>query len=81
MKSQDIAIVAVVAIVAAAGAFFLSSTLASNARGQEVEVVQPISAEFGSVDPKYFNAESVNPTVRVNPGPDSNDNPFNTPQE
>jgi len=78
MKQKDIAIIIVVAAVSAAVAWFAAGALftSGDAQKQEVEVVQPISSEFGSVDPRYFNEQSINPTPTVQVGNNNNTDPF-----
>lgn len=78
MKQKDIAIIIVVAAVSAGVAWFAAGALftSGDAQQQEVEVVQPISSEFGSVDQRYFNQQSINPTPTVQVGNNNNTDPF-----
>ena len=82
MKKKDIAPLIFVVIFSGVVSYFLSNLLISSPknRNQEVEVVDPISAEFPitSETPynKFFNKDSVNPTQKINIGDGSNDKPF-----
>jgi len=78
MKQKDIALIIVIAVISAGVAFFLSGFLftSGDAQQQKVEVVQPISSEFGSVDKRYFNEESIDPTPDVPVGDNNNPDPF-----
>lgn len=75
MKQQDIAIIIVVGVVGGVIAFFASGAL-FKAPQQQVEVVQAINSEFGSVDKRYFNEQSINPTPTVTVGDNNNTDPF-----
>lgn len=80
MKQQDIAILIVVAFVSAVISFLLSAKFISSKGEIEVESVTPITAEFKTPNPKYFNAQSVNPSALVEIGNSTNPNPFNGAQ-
>lgn len=45
-------------------------------RQLQVEVVQPISADFPEADKRYFNAESIDPTQPIQIGNSNNPDPF-----
>lgn len=79
MKQKDIALIIVVGFISAVFSVLLSNMLISPSknRQQEVEVVDPITAEFKKPDPRYFNKDSVNLTKRITIGEDGNDKPFN----
>lgn len=81
MKQKDIILIVVVVIISGALSFVLSKFLFSipNNRQTEVEVVQPISAEFPTPDTRYFNANSINPTRNISIGDNQNPQPFNDP--
>lgn len=79
MKQKDILLIVVVAIVAGAASFFLSNLLfkVPSAQETEVEVVQPITADFPQPDTRYFNATSIDPTKNIQIGDNQNPTPFN----
>jgi hypothetical protein len=79
MKQKDIAVIIVVAFFSAIASFLISSKLfvTPENRQQKAEVVDKISANFNSLDPKYFNENSINPTQSA--GLDTaNQTPFKT---
>ena len=78
MKKKDLILIIVVAVVAAFAAFFVSRLFltAPKQLQQEVEVVEPISAEFKSPDKRIFNNEAINPTRLIRIGENQNPNPF-----
>jgi len=77
MKQKDIVILAAVVV-----ASIVLSILASNAifkpstRSEKVEVVEPISADFPTPDPRFFNKRSVDPTQQIQIGGTTNNDPF-----
>lgn len=77
MKSKDIGLIAILGIISAALSIVLSSVLITDAdRQQEVETVEPISAEFRTPPEEYFNADAVNPTREIEIRQDPDSNPF-----
>lgn len=78
MKQQDILLVVVVGIFAGIFALVLSVTLLPSPDNlqQNVEVVEPISTEFGSPSEKYFHEDSINPTQLIDIDNNKNPNPF-----
>ncbi len=80
MKQKDIAVIIVVAFLSAIISFILSGRIFVTPanRQQPVEVVDKISTEFQLPDSRYFNANSINPTVLSQLGTDTNQNPFNS---
>ncbi|HSW75403.1 MAG TPA: hypothetical protein VLG16_06080 [Candidatus Saccharimonadales bacterium] len=79
MKQKDIALIIVIVFISAVASFFLSNLLFASPqnRQQEVEVVEPISANFPTPNSKYFNNQSINPTELIQIGNSTNPNPFN----
>lgn len=79
MKQKDIIIIAVVVIVSGVASYFISNLLfgAPSDLQTEVEVVEPITAEFSNPDKRYFNANSIDPTLTITIGNDQNTEPFN----
>lgn len=79
MKQKDVAMIIVIAFISAVVSFVVSNKLfvTPSNRAQQVEVVDPIQANFQNPDKKYFNASSIDPTQTSTIGNGSNDNPFN----
>ena len=79
MKQKDIALIIVIVFVTGVVAYFLSNLVVGKPgnQQQDVETVEPISAEFTAADKKYFNVESVNPTQTITIGDTPNPQPFN----
>lgn len=78
MKQKDILLIVVVAIISGAISLILSNMLfgTPEKKSQEVEVIDPISADFPQPNKEYFNIESENPAQPVEIGASSNPNPF-----
>lgn len=78
MKQKDLAMIILIAGVSAILAFFVSKMfIASDQKLQsEVEVVEPITAEFATPSNKYFNDQSLNPTRLIQIEENQNQNPF-----
>ncbi len=79
MKQKDIALIIVIVAVTGVVAYFLSNLVIGTPSNQQqnVETVEPITAEFQPHDKKYFNSESVNPTQTITIGDNPNPQPFN----
>lgn len=82
MKQKDIALIIIVVFFSAVLSLVLSNMLFSSPakRHQEVEVVQPISADFPNPDEHYFNKDAFDPTKTITIGQSANQDPFNSPQ-
>ena len=80
MKQKDVALIIVVAFLSAVISFFLTGKIFVTPanRQQPVEVVDKISTQFQLPDSRYFNANSINPTVQSQLGTDTNQTPFNS---
>ena len=78
MRQKDIAIIAAVAVLSAVLSLVLSRLMFAKPadRNQQVEVVQPISADFPQPDNRYFNAKSFDPTQPIVIGNGVNPEPF-----
>lgn len=78
MKQKDIAIIIVVVFVSGVLSYFISSALFASPESLEtkVEVVEPITADFPEPDERYFNTNSVNPTLTITIGDGQNQQPF-----
>lgn len=79
MKQKDIAMIILIAAVSGATSFAASHFLftAPKNRQQAVAVVDVITTEFTSPDPKFFNSQSVDPAKLIEVGSSNNSNPFN----
>lgn len=80
MKQKDIAIIVVVVFVSGILSYFISNAVfASPDKLQtEVEVVEPITADFPEPDTRYFSPNSINPTQTITIGDGQNQQPFQT---
>lgn len=79
MKTKDIGLIAVIVVISGTLSFVLSNLVIGSptSKPQEVEVVEAISADFKTPDPKYFNANSKNFTQIITIGDNPNPQPFN----
>lgn len=78
MKQKDIVIIIAVVFVSGLLSFFVSKALFTSPENlmTQVEVVQPITADFPEPDPRYFNEGSINPTQTITIGDGQNQQPF-----
>lgn len=79
MKQKDVALIILIAGISGAVSFAVSHfvfTTPKN-RQQPVAVVAPISTDFKTPDPQYFNGQSINPATVIQVGGNNNPNPFN----
>lgn len=79
MKQKDIAVIIAIAGFSAVIAFVVANAIFASPKNRqtEVQVVEPISAEFPAPDTRYFNQSSINATQTVEIGGNSNPKPFN----
>lgn len=79
MKQKDIALIIVIGAISAGISFAASQFIfgAPQNRQQTVAVVDPISTDFATPDPKFFNTYSINPSKLIEVGSSNNNNPFN----
>ena len=77
MKQQDIALIIVIAAISATISFVASDLIFVTPanRQQKVEVVDVITTSFQLPNAKYFNSNSVDPTLNTALG-GNNTNPF-----
>lgn len=72
MKRKDIMVIVGIAIVSAIFSYVISNALFGTQTDQskllEAPEVQPISDEFPTPDPVYFNPQSLNPTKNITIG-------------
>ena len=78
MKQKDIALILVIAFFGAILALVASNFIfgSPSARQEQVEVVEPISADFPTPDARYFNKNSIDPTQLIEIGNNHNSDPF-----
>lgn len=77
MKQQDIAVVIIIVFVAGMASFFLANKFFSPSTARRsAETVTAIDPTFTVPDKKYFSADSINPTLRIEIAPGDNKNPF-----
>jgi hypothetical protein len=79
MKQKDIALIIVIAFVSGVLSLLLSRFIFAppQNRHQQVEVVDTITSDFPTPDPRYFNPNAVDPTQLIRIGDSTNPNPFN----
>lgn len=80
MKQKDVALIIVVAFISAIASFLITGKLfvTPENRQQAVEVVDVITTDFKLPDSRYFNSDSIDPTVESQLGASTNQTPFNT---
>lgn len=78
MKQKDIALIVIIVIISAFISLFASKAIFAppKDRQQQVEVVQPITADFPKPDSHYFNSQSFDPTQTITIGGNVNPDPF-----
>lgn len=78
MKQKDILVIVLAVFLGGLISYFISSALfaAKADLTANVEIVDPISAEFNEPDKRYFNEKSINPTQQIVIGGDTNQQPF-----
>jgi hypothetical protein len=78
MKQKDIALLVVIIFISAIISLFVSKAIfgSPKSRTQQVEVIQPITADFPVPDTRYFNNSAFDPTQLITIGQNSNSNPF-----
>lgn len=82
MKQKDIALIAIIVFFSAIFSYFISNAIFASPknRQQQVEVVQPITADFPAPDSKYFNSNAIDPTQTITIGQNQNTDPFSASQ-
>jgi hypothetical protein len=77
MKQKDIVIIVAVmgvsALIAVVGSKFI---IKPADKKQQVEVVHAITTDFPIPDARYFNANSIDPTLPIQIGDNTNTDPF-----
>jgi hypothetical protein len=79
MKQKDLVLIIFVAVISAVLSYSASHFLFAppKDRQQQVAVVDSISTDFASPDPKFFNSQSIDPAKLIEVGNGNNSNPFN----
>lgn len=79
MKRKDLTLILVVVFVSTVIALLVSKVLITSPknRQEKVEIVEPLTAEFTQPDKRYFNEQSIDPTLIIKIGNDNNEQPFN----
>jgi hypothetical protein len=82
MKQKDLATILIVVFVSAVISLFVSKAIFASPknRQQQVEVIQPITADFPKPDEHYFNSQAFDPTKQITIGQNSNPDPFSGSQ-
>lgn len=82
MKRQDMGLIAIIVIVSAILSLVISNKIFASPknRKQQVEVVQPITADFTQPDDRYFNKDAFDPTRTITIGNNNNTDPFSGSQ-
>ena len=78
MKQKDIVLIVGIALFAGIISLVLSKIIfvAPANRQVSVQVVEPIGTSFNSPSSKYFNANSIDPTLNIQIGGNNNPAPF-----
>ena len=80
MNKKDLAVVLVVAIFSSVFSILVTSKflVSADSRQQKVEVVDKIATDFQLPDERFFNKDSLNPTVPGQVNTELNTEPFKT---
>jgi hypothetical protein len=78
MKKNDIALIVLIVSVSLVVSYFIVKAIVGDPKKQEVsaEVVEPITPNLVQPSNKIFNRDSINPTVVIQIGNPSNQQPF-----
>jgi hypothetical protein len=78
MKKNDIALIVLIVSVSLVASYFIVKAIVGDPKKQEVsaEVVEPITPNLVQPSNKIFNRDSINPTVVIQIGNPSNQQPF-----
>lgn len=78
IREKDIAMIILVVSISLMVSYFLGNALINTDqnRSVEVEVVQPISADFDQPSPQVFSSNAINPTELIQIGSGDTDSPF-----
>jgi len=78
MKRNDLALIVLIVSISMVAAYFLGKAVIGEPKKQQqqVEVVDPITADVTQPDAAIFNKDAINPTVPIQIGNSSNQQPF-----
>ncbi len=78
MKKNDIALIVLIVSVSLVVTYFVVKAIVGDPKKQEVtaEVVEPITPNLTQPSNKIFNRDAINPTVVIQIGNPSNQQPF-----
>ena len=78
MKKNDIALIVLIVSVSLVISYFVVKTIVGDPKKQEVtaEVVEPITSDLTQPSNKTFNRDAINPTIVIQIGNPSNQQPF-----
>jgi hypothetical protein len=79
MKKRDITVIATIAVIAGILSLVVSNLLFGGNKVYDLKApkVEPISAEFITPDTRYFNGQSIDPTVDIQIGDNNNPDALN----
>lgn len=80
MKQRDIAVIVAIALVSGIFSYVLANVVLGGSKAYKLTApsVDAISADFNQPNTKYFNRQSIDPTVNIIIGDSSNINPLKT---
>lgn len=78
MKKNDIALIILIVAVCAVITYFIGNAIIGDQSAKQVsaEVLEPISGNITEPSKKIFNKDAINPTVVIQIGSPSNQQPF-----
>ena len=78
MKKNDIALIILIVSISLVVSYFIVKAVMGDPKTQEVsaEVVEPITSNLEMPSSKIFNRDAINPTVVIQIGDPSNQQPF-----
>jgi hypothetical protein len=78
MKKNDIALLVLIISLSLVISYFVGKAIIGEPKKQQakVEQVEPITADLNQPSPLVFNKEAINPTVPIQIGNPSNQQPF-----
>lgn len=77
MKQKDIAIIIIVVVASGILAVLVSKlTIKSADKQQQAEIVLAITPDFPAPDKRFFNSTSIDPTLPIQIGDNTNTDPF-----
>jgi len=78
MKKNDIAVIVLIVSISLVISYFVVKAIVGDPKGQEVsaEVVEPIKPDLVQPSSTIFNRDAINPTVVIQIGNPSNQQPF-----